>query len=124
MVNCNILSLPTYADQRGCLTVLNSLLPFEIKRVYWIYGSDGQIRGEHRHRMTRQALIAISGEITIFMDDGINQSLVHLNKPNTCLLVEPKDWHSMSFGPGSILLALASHEYDPNDYIHERYEKN
>lgn len=124
MDNHELIKLVTYADPRGYLTVLNDILPFDVKRVYWVYGADGQLRGGHRHHKTRQALIAIVGVVSIFIDDGKKQSSIELNAPNLCLLVEPKDWHSMSFGPGSILLVLASHEYDPGDYIQARYEYN
>ncbi len=124
MRNYELIKLATYADPRGCLTVLNDILPFDIKRVYWVYGADGQVRGGHRHHKTRQALIAIVGVVSILMDDGNFQSSVKLDAPDLCLLVEPKDWHSMSFSPGSILLVLASHEYDPGDYIQARYEYN
>lgn len=124
MRHYELLKLSTFADPRGCLTVLNDMLPFDVKRVYWIYSADGQVRGGHRHHKTRQALIAIVGVISIFMDDGKNKSSIELNAPDLCLLVEPKDWHSMAFGPGSVLLVLASHEYDSADYIQERCEYN
>jgi len=102
--------------------VLDDVLPFSIMRTYWIYGADGQTRGGHRHRVTRQAFIAVAGSVSIFMDDGVEQTTVILNKPSLCLLVEPKDWHSMIFGKGSILLVISSHHYDRGDYIDERYE--
>jgi hypothetical protein len=117
-----LLNLATFGDARGYLTVLDKLLPFPIVRTYWIYGADGQIRGGHRHHVTRQALIAVAGTVSIFLNDGAEQTTVVLDKPDLCLLVEPKDWHTMTFGPGSVLLVMASHPYDRNDYIDERYE--
>jgi dTDP-4-dehydrorhamnose 3,5-epimerase-like enzyme len=117
-----LLDLATFSDERGSLTVLDNVLPFPIVRAYWIYGSDGQIRGGHRHHVTRQALVAIAGTVTIFMDDGVEQTNVVLDKPNLCLLVEPKDWHTMTFGPGSVLMVISSHHYDRSDYIDARYE--
>lgn len=117
-----LLDLATFNDPLGSLTVLDDVLPFPIVRSYWIYGADGQTRGGHRHRVTRQALVAVAGEISIFMDDGVEQTTVMLDKPNLCLLVEPKDWHTMTFGAGSVLLVISSHHYDRNDYIDERYE--
>ena len=117
-----MLQLPTFVDLRGALTVMEKALPFEVVRTYWIYGADGQIRGGHRHTYTRQALIAMNGRISIFMNDGISQEVVELTKPNQCLLVEPKDWHTMTFGPGSILMVLSSHSYDRSEYIDTPYE--
>ena len=117
-----MLQLPTFVDSRGALTVLEKALPFEAVRTYWIYGADGQIRGGHRHTYTRQALIAMSGHVSIFMNDGVSQEVVELTKPNQCLLVEPKDWHTMTFGPGSILMVLSSHSYDRSEYVDTPYE--
>ena len=116
------LNLPTFGDPRGSLTVLENALPFAVARTYWIYGADGQTRGGHRHHVTRQALVAVAGSVSIFMDDGVEQSTVILDKPSLCLLVEPKDWHTMTFGPGSVLLVISSHHYDRSDYIDQRYE--
>lgn len=117
-----MLQLPTFIDSRGALTVLENTLPFEVLRTYWIYGADGHTRGGHRHVRTRQALIAISGQVSIYMNDGTHQELVELEKPSQCLLVEPKDWHTMTFGPGSVLMVLSSHVYDRDEYIDEPYE--
>lgn len=118
------LYLPTFSDARGLLTVLEKELPFEVIRTYWIYGADGQIRGGHRHTHTRQALIAMSGHVSIYMNDGFVEETIKLTQPNQCLLVEPKDWHTMTFGPNSILMVLSSHSYDRSEYIDTPYEAN
>ena len=117
-----IIELPTFLDARGGLTVLDGALPFEIKRIYWIYDADGQVRGGHRHVKTRQALIAVTGAVSMYMNDGRRSETVVLNDPSHCLLVEPKDWHTMTFGPGSVLLVLSSEPYDRADYIDDKYD--
>lgn len=117
-----MLQLPTFTDLRGSLTVLENALPFDVVRMYWIYGADGQTRGGHRHTYTRQALIAVAGQISIYMNDGITEEVVKLEYPNQCLLVEPKDWHTMTFGPNSILMVLSSHSYDRSEYVDTPYE--
>ena len=117
-----IIELPTFLDARGGLTVLDGALPFEIKRTYWIYCADGQVRGGHRHVKTRQALIAVTGAVSIYINDGRRSETVVLNDPSHCLLVEPKDWHTMTFGPGSVLLVLSSEPYDRADYIDDKYD--
>lgn len=117
-----ILDLPTFSDPRGALTVLDGALPFLIKRTYWIYGADGQVRGGHRHQRTRQALIAITGSVSIYMNDGVISDNIVLDSPSRCLLVEPKDWHTMTFGPGSVLLIMSSHPYDRSEYIDTKYD--
>jgi dTDP-4-dehydrorhamnose 3,5-epimerase-like enzyme len=119
-----LLDLSTFGDARGTLTVLDSVLPFAIARVYWIYAADGQTRGGHRHRKTRQALIAMSGSIVIHMDDGTRKEDINLDSPHQCLLVEPKDWHTMTFGAGSILLVVSSEHYDRSDYIDQKYPES
>jgi len=116
------IDLPTFLDLRGGLTVLDGALPFEIKRIYWIYGADGQVRGGHRHVKTRQALVAVAGIVSIYINDGRCSGTVELNDPSQCLLVEPKDWHTMTFGPDSVLLILSSEPYDRADYIDDKYD--
>jgi dTDP-4-dehydrorhamnose 3,5-epimerase-like enzyme len=116
------LNLPTFGDSRGTLTVLENALPFKVVRTYWIYGADGQTRGGHRHTHTRQALIAVSGEVSIYMNDGITLETIQLSKPSQCLIVEPKDWHTMTFGSGAVLLVMSSHPYDRSEYIDTPYE--
>jgi hypothetical protein len=122
MTHFTVLNLPTFVDPRGSLTVLEGALPFTAVRTYWIYGADGQTRGGHRHTYTRQALVALSGAVSIYMNDGITVDTVELGHPSKCLLVEPKDWHTMTFGPGSVLLVMSSHPYDRSEYIDTPYE--
>lgn len=121
MSDFTVLNLPGFQDERGGLTVLEKILPFDIRRAYWIYNAAGQTRGGHRHHETRQALVAVSGEVTVYMNDGKQMREVLLSHPGQCLLVEPEDWHSMTFGDNAVLLVLASHPYDKNDYINEAY---
>jgi hypothetical protein len=122
MTHFTMLDLPSFSDPRGSLTVLEGALPFPAVRTYWIYGADGQTRGGHRHTYTRQALVALSGTIAIYMNDGVTVDTVELDHPSKCLLVEPKDWHTMTFGPGSVLLVMSSHPYDRSEYIDTPYE--
>lgn len=122
MTQFTVLNLPTFTDTRGSLTVLQRLLPFDVVRTYWIYGADGQTRGGHRHIRTRQALVAIAGKVSIYMNDGATVDTVNLDHPNKCLLVEPKDWHTMTFGEGAVLLVMSSHYYDRSEYIDTPYE--
>ncbi len=117
------INLPTFADSRGSLTVLERALPFEVVRSYWIYGAEGQTRGGHRHQHTRQALVAISGVVTMYMNDGITEETILLDHPSQCLLVEPKDWHTMTFGENAVLLVMSSHSYDRSEYIDTPYER-
>jgi hypothetical protein len=116
------LRLQTVRD-RGTLVVLQDVLPFDVHRAYWIGGADGQLRGGHRHRATRQALVAVAGRVTVSIDDGKHRAEVVLDSPSSCLLVEPEDWHTMFFEAGAVLLVFASHPFDPDDYIDEPYQR-
>ena len=118
----NVVQLPTFTDPRGSLTVVEDVLPFPVVRTYWIYGSDGQTRGGHRHLRTRQALIAVNGTVSIYMNDGVSKETIELDHPAKCLIVEPKDWHTMTFSAGAVLLVMSSHHYDRSEYIDEPYE--
>jgi hypothetical protein len=121
MSSFDVLSLRTVCDQRGMLTILQDVLPFVVRRMFWITSADDQIRGGHRHHVTRQALVALAGRVEIYMNDGNHERRVMLDSPSACLLVEPEDWHTMTFGAGAVLLVLASHAYDQTDYIDQPY---
>jgi len=123
MSHFTMLNLPTFDDRRGSLTVLERSLPFEVVRTYWIYGADGQTRGGHRHTYTRQALVALSGKVSMYMNDGVTEEIIALNHPSQCLLVEPKDWHTMTFAENAVLLVMSSHPYDRSEYIDTPYEQ-
>ena len=121
MSDFKIIDLPAFNDARGNLTVMQQALPFEIRRVFWISGADNQVRGGHRHHKSRQALIAVTGTVDVLMNDGKRSDIVRLARSNQCLIVEPDDWHTMTFLPGSSLLVFASQLYDVNDYIDQAY---
>ena len=123
MSHFTMLNLPTFTDPRGSLTVLERALPFEVVRTYWIYGTNGQTRGGHRHIHARQALVALSGAVSMYMNDGITEETIVLNHPSQCLLVDPKDWHTMTFGENAVLLVMSSNQYDCSEYIDTPYER-
>ncbi|WP_338791055.1 FdtA/QdtA family cupin domain-containing protein [Bernardetia sp. MNP-M8] len=117
-----IIDLKTYTDKRGNLTVIEKVIPFDIKRIFYIYGVDDSVRGGHRHHKTIQAAICLVGSCVIWNDDGENQETFELDSPHKCLLLDPKDWHKMyKFTPDAILMVLASEQYDADDYIFEAY---
>jgi hypothetical protein len=118
-----LINIPTFSDDRGNLTVLDEAIPFDIKRLFYIYGVDNSARGGHRHHQTIQAAICIKGSCTIINDDGDNIEHIELDTPAKCLILETKDWHVMTnFTPDAILLVLASTRFDPADYIFTPYE--
>ena len=114
-----IIDLLTVTDDRGSITIAEKVIPFEIKRVYWVYQFSAN-RGGHRHKKTIQALICINGSCEIFIDNGKETKTILLDRSNKCLILDPDDWHTMdSIDPNSVLLVMASECYDKDDYIYE-----
>ncbi|MCX6334954.1 MAG: FdtA/QdtA family cupin domain-containing protein [Bacteroidia bacterium] len=117
------IDLDTHTDKRGNLTVIENVLPFNIKRVFYIYGVDESVRGGHRHHKTVQAAVCIQGKCKIYNNDGQKQEVFNLDKPSVCIVLMPKDWHSMyDFSPDAILMVLASENFEEKDYIFEKYD--
>ena len=116
-----IIKIPTYSDERGLLTVMEDILPFEIKRIYWIYGADEKIRGGHRHKITQQALVAITGSVDLKINNGKQEVSYILDDPTKCIIIEPEDWHTMYFKNNAVLIVFASHKYKKSDYIDSSY---
>lgn len=117
-----LINLMTYCDARGNLTAIEKVFPFDIKRIFYIYGVDDSVRGGHRHRTTRQAVVCIQGKCTVFNHNGAERTSYLLDRPDKCLLLEPNDWHEMyDFSRDAILMVMASEYFDPADYIYEMY---
>lgn len=117
-----IVDLKTFTDSRGNLTVIENVLNFNIKRIFYIYGVDESIRGGHRHFKTIQAAICIKGSCKIYNTDRVIENTYNLDAPYKCLIIEPKDWHEMyDFSQDAILMVLASENYNEKDYIYEKY---
>lgn len=117
----SVINFTIKGDSRGSLIALegNKDIPFEIKRVYYIFDTkEGVVRGHHAHKTLEQVLICLSGSCTIVLDDGIERTEVLLDKPNIGLYVGPNMWREMKdFTPDAVLLVLASDWYDEADYI-------
>lgn len=119
----HIINIQTFKDSRGILTVLDSIVPFDIKRLFYIYSVDNTDRGGHRHHETHQAAICIQGSCQITNNNGDTTEIFTLDSPEKCLILLPEDWHVMhDFSADAILLVLASTAFDPKDYIYEPYD--
>lgn len=118
-----LINIETHNNHRGSLTVLEKYIPFDIKRVFYIYNVDDSVRGNHRHHETIQAAICIHGSCKIKNNNGLIKEEFILDNPEKCLFLYPEDYHSMhSFSKDAVLLVLASEFYDPKDYIYEPYK--
>ena len=121
--DCSIIKFPKIHFESGNITPLECLsdIPFEIKRVFYLYDiPGGEERGAHAHKECHQLLIAASGAFDIMLDDGKTKRMVTLNRPYIGLHIPPGIWAAeMGFSSGSICLVLASEKYDADDYIRE-----
>jgi hypothetical protein len=117
----SVIELPGYQNRAGNISIIenNINLPFEVKRVFYIYDiPGGEDRGAHAHRKCHQFLVAVSGSFEIEMDDGTNTRTVVLNRPYYGLHVPPGIWAAeKGFSSGAVCLVLVSHLYDADDYI-------
>jgi dTDP-4-dehydrorhamnose 3,5-epimerase-like enzyme len=119
---CRIVELPRLRDDRGSLTFIQPpLLPFEIRRVYYLYDiPSAKSRGAHGHRRLQQLMIALAGSVDVELDDGRRKQLFRLSSPDRALYVAPMIWRDLTnFAPGTACLVLASELYDESDYFRD-----
>lgn len=120
---CKLIELGKNHHANGNLTVVENgkLIPFDIKRVFYIYDvPGGEERGGHSHKKLQQVIVAISGAFDVLLDDGVNQRSVTLNRPYQGLLVAPGVWSKQhNFSSGSVCLVLASDHYCEEDYVRD-----
>lgn len=112
-----------HGDERGALVSLEEKknIPFEVKRVYFMYDTkEGIRRGMHAHKTLKQVLFCPCGACTLLLDDGKEKKYVRLDKPTEGLVIETPVWREMyDFTPDAVLTVLASDYYDENDYIRD-----
>jgi len=129
-----IIQFEILGDKRGSLIALeeNNNAPFDIKRVYYIFGTKEEVRrGYHAHKDLKQIAIAVKGSCKFHLDDGKKTQEFLLDSPDKGLMIEGLKWREMyDFSPDCVLLVLASDYYDESDYIRnyqdfiEEVEKN
>lgn len=121
--NCKLLTFAENGDERGHLVVVEGGqdIPFDIKRVFYIYGSDHDVvRGSHANYNTEFVLVNVSGTSRVKVDDGKNQKVFELDKPHIGIYLPKLIWKDMyGFSRDSVLLCLASEHYDANEYIRD-----
>jgi len=120
---CKIVNFPKITDSRGNLSFIeeNRQIPFEIKRVYYLYDvPSGATRGGHAHKSLEQIVIALSGSFDVVLDDGSERRKVFLNRPHYGLYIPPGVWRELeNFSSNSVALSLVSQLYDETDYIRD-----
>jgi hypothetical protein len=120
---CKFIEFPIIHDPRGNLTFVegNRHIPFDIKRVYYLYDVPGGAhRGGHAHRDLHQVIIAMSGSFDVVLDDGTRNRRYHLNRSYYGLYVAPMMWREIdNFSSGSVCMVLASAYFEESDYFRE-----
>jgi hypothetical protein len=113
-------------NHRGCLSVIENSeqIPFDIKRVYYLYDiPSGESRAGHAHRELQQLIIALSGSFDVILNDNDTSQTITLNRPNVGLLLQPGIWRDINnFSSGAVCLVLASQKYNEEDYIRDFHE--
>lgn len=125
--DCTMVELDKHhSDRKGNLTVVENgvTLPFDVKRVYYIYDvPGGEERGSHAHKELSQLIIAASGSFKVTLDDGCCKRTFFLNRPYQGLYVKPGMWRDLDdFSSGSVCMVLASDIYQKEDYIRDYNE--
>lgn len=122
--DCRVIQLPRHRSERGSLTVAQNddTIPFAIKRVFYIYDVPvGSERGGHSHYVMEELVVAVAGSFTVTLSDGCRTRRVMLNRPYEALYIPAGIWRVIDdFSSGSICLALASTDYDLDDYVYDR----
>ena len=117
------ISIPTFSNPLGSLGVVegDSEFPFPIKRVYFLHNiPEGAVRGSHAHKNLNQLIIAVSGRLTVTLDDGLTPKEFDLETAEEALTVPPGYWRTLTnFSQGATALVLASEEFTPSDYIRD-----
>lgn len=114
--------IPKVVDERGCLCFTeNKHLPFEIKRVFWIYGvAEGKTRGGHAHKTCAEIVFPVKGSFEMFVDDGHESNIYLMDSPCKGIYIAPNVWcHLRNFSHDAVCVVLASQEYDAEGYIND-----
>ena len=121
MEGVKLIELPKILDKRGNLTFLEGKkhIPFEIKRVYWIYDvPGGEKRGGHAYKTLREFVIALSGSFDVVLDDGKEKKVYSLNRSYYGLYIPKMIWRELNnFSTNALCLVLASDFYKEDDYV-------
>jgi UDP-2-acetamido-3-amino-2,3-dideoxy-glucuronate N-acetyltransferase len=121
-----LVDVPLHFDHRGSLAAaeIAEMLPFTPARYFVVFHVPSQnIRGEHAHRQCWQFLTCLTGELTVHLDDGRTQTEMVLDTPGMGVVIPPLVWASQyNYSADAVLVVLASHRYDPDDYIRDYRE--
>lgn len=123
MLQSRIINFPKIPDERGNLSFFenSNQLPFDIKRVYWIYDvPGGESRGGHAYKELEEVIVALSGSFDVVLHDGTEEKRFTLNRSYYGLYVPKMMWRSIeNFSTNSLAFVAANAPYDETDYIRD-----
>ena len=118
--HCKIIDLPKTSDPRGNLSFVeaNKHVPFDIKRVFYLYDvPGGESRAGHALKTCQQVVIAVMGSFDLVLRDGVSEKRIHLNRAYKAVLIPPAIWRELeNFSSGAVCLVLASEGYSEDAY--------
>ena len=124
--SCSVLEIDKHHNKQGNISVIENeiTVPFDVKRVYYLYDvPGGESRAGHAHKELQQLIVAASGSFDVTLNDGVLKRTFILNRPYHGLLIVPGIWREIdNFSSGSVCLVLASTLYDETDYIRDYQE--
>ncbi len=121
-----ILTVPQFIDARGSLSVAEAVhdIPFEIKRLFWLYDiPTGKMRAGHAHKICQQAIIPLTGSFDLYLSDGSNSMTIHMNNPTKVVCISAGIWCDLkNFSSGTTVMVATSEYFDKEDYL-QPYEE-
>lgn len=117
-----LVAVPQHDDARGSLCFAEwHHLPFEPKRVFWIFGvPEGARRGGHSHATCAEVVFPVSGSFDMTVDTGRERTTLHMDRPDTGIYIGPNVWCELSgFAPDTVCIVVASEDYDPEGYVND-----
>lgn len=121
--DCRLIELPKISERKGAITPIyeGEHVPFQIRRVYYLYDvPGGESRGGHAHKELQQLIVSLMGSFDVVLDDGNEKKRVNLSRAYYGLLIPKMIWRELeNFSSGGICLVLASMPYDESDYIRD-----
>jgi dTDP-4-dehydrorhamnose 3,5-epimerase-like enzyme len=116
-----LITIPTYVDERGSLSVLQDILPKPIERIFYVKAIPGQMRGGKVHKRAHQILVCLNGECSVEVINSKTKSTYTLNTSENGLLLSPGDWHQIyGFSKDNVLLVVSTEKYNPDEFSAEK----
>lgn len=127
IADCKVVDVPTFTDERGCISVMDKELPFQVRRVFWLHHiKDGKDRGAHALLDSSEIMVAVHGSFIVDLDDTVNKTSIVLDDPSKGLMIRPGVWfrtHRYKEDGVSLILAEEVYARDKYTYDYEEFKR-